>query len=424
MSEHPGHRMPSDAEPFLQRIRAFPDDDAQRLIYADWLEEQGGRDADRAAFIRIQVALAGMPADDVRRPGLLVAERDLLDAYRPEWESPVRGLGMGPVFRRGFVDEVKVAARQFLHHADELFAAGPIRHIHLIDVGQALDAVLESPFLGRLNALTVFAQHAGEALARGIARCPHLAGLQSLNLGRNRLEDDSAHHLATSPSLTNLLELDLAENDITEAGSHAIAGSQTLSNLKRLELRHNPLGPGGAEALAGSERLGGLEYLGLAGTGIGVPRLHALYRMADLLRIPALDLTGNALGPNGLKAILQRAASNTDPVPLRELDLSHNELGEAGARALAECRLLKDLRVLRLASCGITDAAARLLADSPHLNKLVALDLANNPVNDPGFRGFLDSQQLRSLRKLVVPLGVSPWMQGALEHRFHRGGMR
>ena len=41
--------MPSDAEPFLQRIRAFPDDDAQRLIYADWLEEQGDP---RGPFLR------------------------------------------------------------------------------------------------------------------------------------------------------------------------------------------------------------------------------------------------------------------------------------------------------------------------------------------------------------------------------------
>ena len=58
--------MLSDAEPFLQRIRAFPDDDSHRLIFADWLEEQGGRDADRAAFIRIQVALSNLKANDFK----------------------------------------------------------------------------------------------------------------------------------------------------------------------------------------------------------------------------------------------------------------------------------------------------------------------------------------------------------------------
>src|SRR4051812_25716015 len=99
--------MQTDAEPFLQRIRAFPDDDVPRLIFADWLEEQGGRDTDRAAFIRVQVALAGLPEDHPRRSALLVAERDLLDRHHEAWEAPFRGLASGLVFRRGFVDEAK-----------------------------------------------------------------------------------------------------------------------------------------------------------------------------------------------------------------------------------------------------------------------------------------------------------------------------
>ena len=416
--------MLSDSEPFLQRIRAFPDDDAQRLFFADWLEEQGGNGADRAAFIRLQVALAAMSVDDPRRTALLAAERELLAVYRADWEEPIRGLATGPEFRRGFVDEVKVSARQFLRHADAIFAAGPIRHVHLLDIGQSLDAVMRSPFLGRLTALTVFAQHAGEALARAVARCPHLAGLHALHLGRNRLEDDAALHLAASPFLTNLVDLDLAENDLSESGARAIAASPYLANLKRLELRHNPIGPGGAEALAGSDRLPSLERLGLGDTSLGAARLHALPRMADLLRVPVLDLAGNRLGPAGIKTILYRPPHQVEdagPVRLRELDLSHNEIGETGVRVLAECKALEGLQILRLTGCGITDVAARTLAAAPTLNRLLALDLSNNSVNDSGFRGFIDSMQLRSLRHLVVPLGVSPGMQVALDQRFHRG---
>ncbi len=46
MTEHPG---------FLQDILEHPDDDVPRLIYSDWLEENGQED--RAEFIRVQVEL-------------------------------------------------------------------------------------------------------------------------------------------------------------------------------------------------------------------------------------------------------------------------------------------------------------------------------------------------------------------------------
>ena len=41
---------------FLDDIIAHPEDDAPRLIFADWLGEHG--DEARAEFIRVQVALA------------------------------------------------------------------------------------------------------------------------------------------------------------------------------------------------------------------------------------------------------------------------------------------------------------------------------------------------------------------------------
>ena len=41
---------------FLRAIIEHPEDDTPRLIYADWLEENG--DPDRAEFIRVQCELA------------------------------------------------------------------------------------------------------------------------------------------------------------------------------------------------------------------------------------------------------------------------------------------------------------------------------------------------------------------------------
>ena len=54
--QHPG---------LLQAILDEPEDDAPRLIYADWLEDNG--EADRAEFIRLQIELARDSSDEGRR---------------------------------------------------------------------------------------------------------------------------------------------------------------------------------------------------------------------------------------------------------------------------------------------------------------------------------------------------------------------
>ena len=50
---------------FLSEIRERPGDDAPRLVFADWLDDQG--QADRAEFVRAQVRLAALPEWDPAR---------------------------------------------------------------------------------------------------------------------------------------------------------------------------------------------------------------------------------------------------------------------------------------------------------------------------------------------------------------------
>lgn len=56
---------------FLEAIIADPDDDAVRLIFADWLEEQSDpvKNA-RGEFIRVQIELSQMGEVDPHRPEL------------------------------------------------------------------------------------------------------------------------------------------------------------------------------------------------------------------------------------------------------------------------------------------------------------------------------------------------------------------
>src|SRR5207344_2104774 len=92
---------------FLRAILAHPDDDAPRLIYADWLDEQG--DADRAEFIRLQVQLSRMPTGDPDRGPMYARSRELEQSHRVEWLNRLPQFDdvHWGVFERGFV----VAAR-------------------------------------------------------------------------------------------------------------------------------------------------------------------------------------------------------------------------------------------------------------------------------------------------------------------------
>jgi len=65
---------------FLEAIKEEPDDDGLRLIFADWLEENG--QPHRAEFIRTQVALARMDAGDLHRPALTAREHFLLTEHQ------------------------------------------------------------------------------------------------------------------------------------------------------------------------------------------------------------------------------------------------------------------------------------------------------------------------------------------------------
>src|SRR5262249_20582690 len=85
-------RMISD-EAFLLAIRAQPDDDAPRLVFADWLEETG--DTDRAEFIRLQCG-----GDESER------EHELLQRHKAAWAGPLARLVYSYTFRRGFVEAV------------------------------------------------------------------------------------------------------------------------------------------------------------------------------------------------------------------------------------------------------------------------------------------------------------------------------
>lgn len=441
-NSHPTDDMAPEVEAFLQRIRAFPDDDAPRLIFADWLEEHAaaaerfGSPASRewnearGRFIRIQIALAQLQPDvdddALTRPSndkmeMMGEEQRLENAYKADWIAPLHGLALDPRFRRGFVEDIQIEARVLMRHAGEVFDASPIRRIRLIDVSDGLPEVFACPYLSRINDLKIHASYVGEPLARALARSKHLSGLRTLHLFRNRFEDEGVRHLATSPMFANLEDLDLGDNGLTETSAHVLASSPHLSRIKRLELRLNRLGPVGAEAIAGSERLPELIRVGLAENEIGAARIHTLTRSDGFFRVPILDLSSNELHASALQIIFHRAAGGVDPATsrLRDLDLSNNPLLDNGVRVIAACERLANLRSLRLAGCQIGDEGLRALTVRPYLSNLVKLDLSNNPIGDAGCRALLEANYLPNLRRPIVPgIGISLAMHKRLAERY------
>src|SRR5262245_20074727 len=70
---------------FLADVLEHPDEDAPRLVYADWLDEHGDEaDRDRAELIRVQCQLARGDLDEARRNELTAREGALLRTYQEE----------------------------------------------------------------------------------------------------------------------------------------------------------------------------------------------------------------------------------------------------------------------------------------------------------------------------------------------------
>lgn len=140
----------------LRAVLADPASDAARLIYADWLEEQGERD--RAEFVRVQVELA-KPHRGIEKliatvghlvspsavanmrqqakPELVERERELWAQNRQAWEVRCPGFDLGPASRawwvRGFLTEIHLPLSAFLEHARDLFSRHPITAVVISD---------------------------------------------------------------------------------------------------------------------------------------------------------------------------------------------------------------------------------------------------------------------------------------------------
>jgi len=268
-------------EAFLQAVLDAPDDDAPRLIYADWLDEHG--DADRAEFIRVQCEEAKLGLKDPRAEQLRKRAARLLKSHAAEWDQPVAAalghriprrpgfwerwlqLRRQPVactlpgllrscgpweYHRGFLNTLEIGMRKFLESAEALFSAAPIREVIFSSgVPEYHARLLVCPFLGRLRSIDLSAHDMDDGDVRTLCENPHLTGLRVLNLQANQIGPDGAGALAASPQLSGLTHLLLGTNLIRDAGALRLAASVHLSRLRLIDVSDCGLSLAGADAL-------------------------------------------------------------------------------------------------------------------------------------------------------------------------------
>jgi uncharacterized protein (TIGR02996 family) len=334
----------TDRDALLAAILADPDDDTARLVYADWLQENG--QTERAGFIRAQIeAVRAEPFGPQARRADEHANK-LLDSHRTSWIRHLHGgFAEWPRFERGFVAHLSVEPNGFVPRADALFAAEPVQSLKLFR----------------------FAGTGGPVSFQPLFELPCLRQLRRLELSSRLFIEEEYGELSACPYLAGIRELSLRDNPVPPAWL-----TETLRNrfpeLTGLDLADIPnLGPCLAEWLpqANHRQLMKLDLSGVVFTTS--EQLQRVLKSRCLRQVQVLRLG--------------RLASNGQPGPLFYLDLSFvipwdrlivldlagQRLGNEGVREMTARKEAAALRWLGLARNGLGQDAVRYLAESKHL---------------------------------------------------------
>jgi uncharacterized protein (TIGR02996 family) len=191
----------SDRDALLRAICENPDDDAPRLIYADWLDEHG--DPRQAEFVRVQVELARLlPAD---RPGHPLAAREqALWRDLRKWRY-VLGDWLSlyiQTFERGFNAQWAGTVPDFLKAAPDFWRKGPIRTL-------ALD----------------FPQFTPPGSAHDLAIAPYFRRMRTVRLRGFGLTDEWIADLVRPPFAAEWARLEILGDEVTDRACQALTAS-------------------------------------------------------------------------------------------------------------------------------------------------------------------------------------------------------
>src|SRR5262249_12151002 len=325
---------------FLRSICDARGADAVRLIFADWLDENG--EPERAEFIRLQ-------CDRARRVEPLPAcaeevwrEEELLARFGDTWRAELPELShvRWGNFERGFVNLAEADNLDgFRWSARAVRSRTPVRRFRLSRIRRLDERDLTyRNDLRMLTTLDLSGSSIGWRGARALASCRYLTGLRELELDDNRVGDHGVEVLAASPHLAGLTKFGLRSNSLTAAGARSLAESPFLTRLHELDLGgvdpyhggDNHVGAEGVAALAASSTLSNLRSLRLDWNELDDEAVRLLASTKHLTHLHALELWANQIGAAGAAALARSPALGG----LVVLSLPANQIGPEGAAAL------------------------------------------------------------------------------------------
>jgi len=397
---------------FIEAIKAAPDDDAPRLLFADFLEERGDP---RGTLMRDQVYMSKPDIDPKLWAQLNSRVQESIEKNRVEWSEGVPEGARIVGFDRGLL-KIETSVKSLADFQGEL--SPYVTGVTVSPRGYRLDAEQQgrelTQGLTKLSGACIQSLHIDGIPIGRRGFLSHtrlqefsgmLADLRELKITGCDLTDEDVRVLASSPDLANVRVFDLSGNLISREGIMAIATSPHLQ-LEDLSLNHSCL-EGVGTALAGRETSRSwenLKSLSLNNTNMTTGDAQALAG-AKWSGLHNLDIGDNPIGDDGVAALVNsRIVANLTSLGLGKIGVFRNPKNRrpmhGGLTALVNSPYLGKLETLDLHGNGLGPDQADLLSLARKLGNLRDLDVGDNPLSPAGAEGLARNGALRELTSL------------------------
>jgi uncharacterized protein (TIGR02996 family) len=242
-------------ETFVAAILAHPEEDTPRLIYADWLEEQG--EGERAEFIRLQCEQATLSFLEPRWQELERQTKRLLRRHEAAWTEGYADLVQHWYFERGFVAGIWLRPHLPTVPWNDLLNKFPIQAITGNLAVPLVQRLCAHPGATRLRKLNLWVTPLGNAGLQYLIHSPYLHGLRHLSLRECQLTYTGIADFVRMPCLERLETLNLGFN-----------ASWRWNQALEAEIRLGAIGDEGLLTLLASQRLHRLRFWSMRSNSI------------------------------------------------------------------------------------------------------------------------------------------------------------